>query len=48
MDLIKNLVENEFEEMEGEVHFNYLKKDISILFDQEVPCIKFEWVLRLG
>ena len=43
MDLIKNLVENEFEEMEGEVYFNYLKKDISILFDKEVPM---EYVVK--
>lgn len=37
MNLIKNLKENEFEQMEGNVFFDYLKKDISILFEKEVP-----------
>lgn len=37
MELIKELSENEFEEMEGKVYFQYLKKDIYIKFDKDVP-----------
>lgn len=43
MNLIKNLKENEFEQMEGEIYFKYLKKDISILFEKEVPM---EYVIK--
>lgn len=37
MSVIKNLKENEFGEMEGEVYFNAIKQDITIYFEKEVP-----------
>ena len=37
MSSIKNLRENEFEEMEGEVYFNAIGQNIVIRFDKEVP-----------
>ena len=37
MSGIKNLRENEFEEMEGEVYFNGIGQNIVIRFDKEVP-----------
>ncbi|MDE7204432.1 MAG: hypothetical protein K2O91_21610 [Lachnospiraceae bacterium] len=37
MSGIKNLRENEFEEMEGEVYFNAIGQNIVIRFDKEVP-----------
>ena len=43
MNLIKNLVENEFEQMEGDIYFNFLKKDISILYEKEVPM---EYIIK--
>lgn len=37
MSVIKNLKENEFEEIEGEVYFNALNQNIIVRFDKEVP-----------
>lgn len=37
MPVIKNLKENEFGEMEGEVYFNAINQNIVIRFDKEVP-----------
>ncbi len=37
MSEIKNLKENEFGEMEGEVYFNAINQNITVLFEKEVP-----------
>ena len=37
MELIKNIFENEFEEMEGEVYFGYIGKYIHLRFGKDVP-----------
>ena len=37
MDLIKNLYENEYEEMEGEVYFGYIDKYIRLIFEKDIP-----------
>lgn len=37
MSVIKNLKENEFGELEGEVYFNALNQNIVVRFDKEVP-----------
>lgn len=37
MELIKEVFENEFGQMEGKVYFDYIKKYITLFFDKEVP-----------
>lgn len=37
MSKIKNLKENDFGEMEGEVYFNAINQNITVLFEKEVP-----------
>ena len=37
MELVKNIYENEFEEMEGEVYFGYLDKYIHLRFEKDIP-----------
>jgi len=36
MDLIRNLKENEFDEMEGEVYFEYLNKYIHLIYVKDI------------
>jgi len=44
MELIKNLKENEFGEMDGEVYFEYLKKYIYLSYDKSID---FAYVERI-
>ncbi len=37
MELIRNLTENEFEEMVGEVYFKHIDKYIRLRFDKSIP-----------
>ncbi len=37
MELIRNIIENEFGKMEGEVYFGYIDEYIQLIFKKEVP-----------
>lgn len=37
MDLIRNIYENEYEEMEGEVYFAYIDKYIHLIYEKDIP-----------